>query len=914
MVDGAGGPGPPDPTASFDPRYVVERELGRGAMGRVFLARDLRLDRLVAIKALAPGNHDERELLRLEHEARAAGSLNHPNIVAVHDIGLSAAGPFIVSEYVRGTTLRQRLDEGPLSVRDAMAIAAQLAQGLSAAHERGIVHRDLKPENLLLGEDGWLKILDFGIAKRVAPPTFDAASPIVTPAGGTRVALTPAGGTRVAVTPRPSLGGGPAYPEPPSGPPRSAASPGQGATGGSAQPLPTPALLTSPGAIMGTIGYMSPEQVRGLPADARSDLFACGVILYEMLSGVRAFLGPSAAATSYAVLRAEPKELPPEVPAELRETIARCLRKDPQERWQTARELGARLEELRPTGETQKVPRARGSRRWIATAAMSLCLALGVAVFAVKHRQRPPPRFSQLTFHPGAVWSARFGADGKQVVYSAGWDSKPPRLFTLQPGDPESRKLDLPDGVLLAVSKTGELAMLVRPRFQGAIFGAGTLALVPPDGGAPRELMNDVDYADFSPEGELAVVHGVELRSQLEFRGAKLAASAGRVASPRFSPSGELIAFIDHPQLGDDAGSVEVVDRAGARRVLVAGLASVQGLSWSPDGKEIWFTALPSDAPTGQLALQAVSLGGEQRLLHRVGGDLRIEDVARDGRVLLTQPARHIGVALADLEGGGRQRDLSWFDRSFLNDFAPDGSAVLLTVVDPASGKDSIAYLRDADGRPAARIGKGSGMALSPDRRWVLALPSNPLDPLDLYPAGGGPPRPLEHGDIAVSRARFFPDGRRLLLAGHSPGGTARLFVRGLEGGALEPISAEAIRPSSFVISQDGSQIAALDAEQRLRIYAADGSWVREPAGLAEDEVPIAWSPEGQLFVGRLNQPLLSIDRLDPTTGLREKWRSVTATDPSAIMITRAILSSNAKTIAFNYAGVTTPLFLLEGL
>jgi serine/threonine protein kinase/Tol biopolymer transport system component len=913
MVDDAGGPGAPDPTASFDPRYVVERELGRGAMGRVFLARDLRLDRLVAIKSLAPGSHDERELLRLEHEARAAGSLNHPNIVAVHDIGLSGAGPFIVSEYVRGTTLRQRLDQGPLPVRDAMAIAAQLAQGLSAAHERGIVHRDLKPENLLLSEDGWLKILDFGIAKRVAPPIFDAASPAVTPAGGTRVAVTPAGGTRVAVTPRPPLGG-PAYPAPPGGPPQSVPAPGQCATGASAQRHPTPLLLTSPGAIMGTIGYMSPEQVRGLPADARSDLFACGVILYEMLSGVRAFLGPTAAATSYAVLRAEPKELPPEVPAELRETIARCLRKDPQERWQTARELAARLDELRPTGETQKVPRAGGSRRWIATAAVSLCLALGVTVFAVKHRQRPPPRFSQLTFHPGAVWSARFGADGKQVVYSAGWDSKSPRLFTLQPGDPESGKVDLPDGVLLAVSKTGELAMLLRPRFQGARFGAGTLALVPPGGGAPRELTTDVDFADFSPEGDLAVVRAVALRSQLEFRGASLAASAGTIASPRFSPSGELIAFIDHPRIGDDAGSVEVVDRAGARKVLVGGLASVQGLSWSADGKEVWFTAFPSDAATRQLTLQAVSLGGEQRLLHRVGGDLRIEDVARDGRVLLTQPSRHIGVALADLEGGGKQRDLSWFDRSFLNDLALDGSSVLLTVGGPATGKDSIIYLRDTDGRPAARIGKGSGMALSPDRRWALALPSNPLDPLDLYPVGGGPPRPVEHGDVVVSRARFFPDGRRLLLAGHSPGGTIRLFVRGLDGGALKPVSAEGVQPIGIVISQDGSQIAALDAEHRLRIYAADGSGARKPAALAEEEVPIGWSPQGQLFVGRLAQPSLNIDRLDPVTGMREHWRSVTAADPGAIMITRAILSSDAKTIAFNYAGVTTPLFLLEGL
>src|SRR2546428_3630746 len=230
---------PADPKAfELDDRYRIERELGRGGMGRVFAARDLKLGRDVAIKVLAPGGHDDHQLRRFEQEARAAGSLNHPNIVATYDIGAYQGGPYIVSELLRGATLRTQLNGKPLPPRKATDYAVQLAQGLAAAHDRGVVHRDLKPENIFITSEGRLKILDFGIAKLIHPEESGAAQPV----------------------------------------------------------------STEIGTVLGTIGYMSPEQVRGESADHRSDIFAFGTILFEMLSGSSPFERATKADVQSAIL------------------------------------------------------------------------------------------------------------------------------------------------------------------------------------------------------------------------------------------------------------------------------------------------------------------------------------------------------------------------------------------------------------------------------------------------------------------------------------------------------------------------------------------------------------------------------------------------------------------------------------
>ena len=316
-------------------RYTIERELGSGGMGRVYVARDLKLGREVAIKVLSAGRRDQESLRRFEQEARAAASLEHPNIIAVHDVGETAQGPFIVSELLHGETLRARMEKGSLSVEEIAGIARQLATGLAAAHGHQIIHRDLKPENLFLTQDGRLKILDFGIAKVLEEPH---------------------------------------------------------------------ARLTETGVILGTIAYMSPEQVRGLHVDARSDVFSFGSVVYEMLAGKPPFERPTAVETGAAILHDAPAALDGKVPAPLAQLVLRCLEKDREKRYPSGRELardlaipGAERETSRqrpppPLASALASPGApRGSsRRRLLLAGLSLLLLAGVWLGV--RRAAPEPR------------------------------------------------------------------------------------------------------------------------------------------------------------------------------------------------------------------------------------------------------------------------------------------------------------------------------------------------------------------------------------------------------------------------------------------------------------------------------------------------------------------------------------------
>jgi non-specific serine/threonine protein kinase len=298
-------PRPPDAAVTPAPRalgrYVVERELGRGGMGRVYVACDTKLGRRVAIKILAPGAHED-ELRRFEQEARAAGSLNHPNVLTVYDVGMHEGEPYIVSELLEGGTLREQLDGKPVPVAKAIEYAVQLVDGLRAAHDKGIIHRDLKPENLFITNEGRLKILDFGIAKLGTPD-------------------------------------------------------GQGLIVGSDEAGITAGHVhTRTGAILGTIGYVSPEQMRGHHADPRSDIFSVGTILYEMLSGKRAFEANSFVETAYAILNDEPSELPDQVPVAVEQLLRRCLEKKPEKRFQSARELAFELQRLSASSTSPSEP------------------------------------------------------------------------------------------------------------------------------------------------------------------------------------------------------------------------------------------------------------------------------------------------------------------------------------------------------------------------------------------------------------------------------------------------------------------------------------------------------------------------------------------------------------------------------
>ena len=618
-------------------------------------------ERDVALKMLSEDlAADRHRLRRFEQEARAASMLSHPNIVTVFEIGEAQAGVYIAMELIEGQTLRHLLKPGGLPVRKLLDLAAQIAEGLACAHQAGIVHRDLKPDNVMVTAEGLAKILDFGLAKLTRSPLERGAAPDE--------------GT-----------------------------------------LPLP---TQPGVLIGTVRYMSPEQAGGSNAGFRSDQFAFGSMLYEMATGLPAFERHTTVDTLAAILHDEPEPIAssnPRVPAPLRWIIERCLAKDARNRYASTEDLARDLTLLRghlsdlssqPPG-LAAAPRRRGVGRLAAVAAvLALGLLGGLAVNLGRGRSEPP-RFHQLTFRNGHVESARFALDGQTVVYSAYWDGRPIEIFLGRSEGPEFRPVGMPGADILAVSKSGEMALSLNRRWFEPFKLIGTLArLGIASSGAPREVLEDVFWADWSPDGrDLAIVRQIGGKSRLEYPIGKVLdeEKAGYISHPRVSRDGKRVAFLDHPAVADDAGGVAVVDRAGNRKTLVTGFAAVWGLAWSPDGSEVWFTG----APTGiARALYAVDLSGRQRVLARVAGSIRLDDVAASGRVLLTH--EHIKQRLMALAPGEtRERDLSWLDYSLAEAISPDGREVLFVEGGEGGGPGYSAFLRRTDGSPAIRLGEG---------------------------------------------------------------------------------------------------------------------------------------------------------------------------------------------------------------
>jgi hypothetical protein len=602
-------------------------------MGEVYRARDPRLGREVAVKVLtASTTADADRLRRFEQEARAAGILNHPNITAVHDFGSHEGAPYIVTELLEGETLRSRLGTGALPVRKALDYAVQLARGLAAAHEKKIVHRDLKPENIFLTRDGRVKILDFGLAKLKESESVEGEQTV----------------------------------------------------------LPTQTRGTEPGVVMGTMGYMSPEQVRGQAADHRSDIFSFGAILYEMLSGQRAFRGDTAADSITAILSKEPPDLSQtnsEVHPGLERIVRHCLEKNREERFESARDLAFDLESLSglsaPTtavsGAAARAVSRRG--RFVLPAIVGLALLAALAGGVLLGRRMghvPPPQFNQLTFRRGEIVSARFAPDGQTILYAAAWDGKPIELFQNRRERPESRPFGLVGADILGISSSGELAISTNRHVAGPFMRTGMLAQMGiSGGGAPRDVLDDVYWADWGPDNSsLAVVREVEGKQRLEFPiGTKLYETGGWISHPRVSPKGDAVAFLDHPSQGDDGGSVRLVDRSGKTTAVSELFATGQGLAWGPDADEIFYTAAPAGINRG---VYVTNRAGRQRLASRVTGNLTLQDVSRDGLVLLSHDVLRAGI-LGVGPGGTEETDLSWLDYSGLTDLSADGSTVLLT-------------------------------------------------------------------------------------------------------------------------------------------------------------------------------------------------------------------------------------------
>jgi len=847
--------------------YEIVAPLGAGGMGEVYRAKDPRLGRDVAIKVLpASFSQDADRLRRFEQEARAAGVLNHPNITAVYDIGTHDGAPYVVSELLEGETLRGRLAGGALPQRKAIDYALQITHGLAAAHEKGIVHRDLKPENLFVTKDGRVKILDFGLAKLVHPE-----------------------------------GKGPQT------------------------ELPTATAGTEPGVVLGTIGYMSPEQVRGQPADVRSDIFSFGAIFYEMLAGQRAFSGASAADTMSAILMKEPPELSvtnKDISPGLERIVRHCLEKNPEERFHSAHDVAFDLEtlsEVSAPGTAVPFSPAHGRRRALPLLIAGAALSIGAVAGLFAGRKvwsRPSPSFHQLTFRRGEISSARFAPDGRTVLYAASWEGKPLEIFSSRLESPESRPFGLVGAEILAISRSGEMALCLGRHVVGAFTKSGTLARMGVAGGsAPREVLEDVHWADWAPDGaNLAVVRDVGGRDRLEFPiGKVLYETAGWIGHPRVSPKGDLVAFVDHPARGDDGGRVAVVDRSGKERRLTEGFATAQGLAWSPGGLEILFTAA---ATGGNRGLWAVTLSGRPRVLAQATAPLTIQDVSADGRALLTQDKGRVGMLLR-VDGEEKERDLTWLDWSVPADLSPDGKTVLFFESGEGGGPGYSVYLRKTDGSPAVRLGEGAAGSLSPDGRWALSVIHPITEPqIVVLPTGPGETRLLPRDGLAILRPDWLPDGKRILFTASEAGRGTRVYVQSIAGGRPSAITPEGYRSFLWTVSPDGKFFAARGPDRKIYLYPVEGGEPTPLAGLDSLDTPLRWSSDGRsLYFYRRGVLPARVYRLDVPSARKELWRELMPADSAGVVDIVAVCPTpDGRSYAYSYGRILSDLFLVEGV
>jgi hypothetical protein len=841
--------------------YEIVTPIGAGGMGEVYRAKDPRLGRDVAIKVLpASFSSDPDRLKRFEQEARAAGVLNHPNVTIVYDIGSHGGAPYVVQELLEGETLRAELAGGRFSPRKAIDYAVQIAQGLAAAHEKGIVHRDLKPENLFVTKEGRVKILDFGLAKLTQA---DAAA--------------------------------------------------------SATNLPT---ATEPGVVMGTIGYMSPEQVKAKPADARSDIFALGAILYEMLSGHRAFRGDSAGETMAAILKEEPPDLSitnQNISPGLERIVRHCLEKSPERRFQSASDLAFDLESLSglpATGVSARPAPAVVStwtRRGLAAAAgLTLLAAVLLAGAWLSGRRRDsPPTFKRLTYRRGFINAARFAPDGQTILYSAAWDGGPSQIFSTRPEGRDSTLLPLPAAMLLAVSSRGEMAVLLEPRFDyNLYFPRGMLALVPLSGGSPRELLADARGADWGPDGkDLAVVRQAGARQRLEYPpGRVLYESPTLIVSPRVSPRGDRLAFYEG--LPFNGYFLSTVDLRGRKAVLGHARDDFWASAWSPNGDEFW---LPDTGSGGaETPIVAVDLSGHERLLERGPFMVDLHQVSRDGKALITL-FDQTEWAQGLLPGQRSETRLSRRTDLRVVDLSEDGR--LLVLRDGIVMSTPSVWLGRADDSPPVRLGDGVAHGLSRDGAWVLASQQGRLLAL---PAGPGEPRTVSEGFFeAVRWASWFPDGRKVLVWGQEKGGRTGIFVvdpQGKEPRRIAPEGHELVAAGN-ALSPDGLLVAARSPENQIVLCPVGGGQARPIPGLDGLFVPVQWSADGKSFyVFKLGEMPARVLKVEVDSGRATLWKELAPPDTAGTSVRSVAMTPDGAHYAYACQQYLTTLYLVENL
>ncbi len=838
--------------------YEIVSRIGAGGMGEVWRARDSQIGRDVAIKVLPVSAAENADRLhRFELEARAAGTLNHPNLVTIFELGKHDGAPFIVMELLEGETLREKIDEGTIPPRKAIEYAVQMADGLAAAHDKGIIHRDLKPENVIVTADGRLKILDFGLAKLTRPEE--------------------------------------------------------------ASDDKTARRDTSPGTVMGTAGYMSPEQVRGQQVDHRTDIFSFGAILYEMVSGRRAFTRDSSVETMNAILKEDPPEMKASGPHGSLATeriIHRCLEKSAAERFQSARDLSFALDSLSSSSSghesaIQAAPIPSGRKLSMALAAVAAA-ALMALLFFVGRSSRPQqqPSVRQLTFRNGTIRSARFAPDGQTIVYGAAWDGAPLKMFQRRLQGSESVPLQFPDADLLGISSKGELAISLGRTFE-YWRTSGDLAKAPLLGSSFRKVLDGVSWADWHPSGDgLLVVRRVGNEDRLEYPiGKVLYRTAGFITYPRFSPKGDRVAFLDHPVYGDNRGNVSLLTLGGKKSDMLLDWSGLEGLAWSPGGGEVWFTGARVN---GAWSIYAVHEGAEPRPVWRTPSNLILHDVDHLGRVLVANAAivstiRGLG------RGEQRERDLSFGGWSAVRDISADGKNALLVNYGGDASRYYDTYLRPLNGAAPTRLGEGEPRGFSRDGKSVLALIISTQQKLFLYGTESESSQAIGNLSPVERTAALLPDGRRMLLIESVKPGSVDCYVQEIDSGKRSRLPIEHAPAGLPLVSPDGLAVAIVKGNAATSVYSLTGQFLRE---VPVSYRPLGWSSDSRfLYVRSPGEIPVRIQRLEVATGIATPWKEIVSVDTSGMAGPIEVsINSDGDAYTYTVTKMITDLFIVEGL